>query len=161
MASCKLLPRLFGKVKFFIIFMIYFNSSKVLVHSVEPIAWFEHGVFHYVPKNNSIQRMNYEWCLENELEDNYRNYEWPAGFCWYWWVHSKVHLKLWTFCLNYLIQWKIIWTLFCKYNLTHTPYFYNLINYFMLLGFIYYWHFCYFGFIAHFNKIILLILLFY
>ena len=37
----------FGKLAFFTIFMLYFNilSSKVLVHWVEPIARFSHGVW--------------------------------------------------------------------------------------------------------------------
>ena len=38
--------RIFGKVAFFIIFMVYFNilKSKVLVHRIDPTALFGRGV---------------------------------------------------------------------------------------------------------------------
>ena len=41
---------IFGKVAFFIIFMVYFNilKSKVLVHWIDPTAQFGRGVYYIV-----------------------------------------------------------------------------------------------------------------
>ena len=71
---------IFGKVAFFIIFMVYFNilKSKVLVHWIDPTARFGRGVnscchwWHFSsPPTRRVQHFSIEKVMQNRYKKSY------------------------------------------------------------------------------------------